>query len=101
MSKNNSTKWHINKQINISTIIQLIFLASLIVGSWVNLQKQLSLLQYDVNYLCKKQVSTELTINELDNKCIKFEYQIRSLEKKLSSMKIVKQNLEPLKNTCN
>lgn len=95
MSKNNSTKWQINKQINISIIIQLIFLASLIVGSWVNLQKQLSLLQYDVNYLCKKQTSAELTIHELDNKCIKFEYRIRSLEKHLSSMKIAKQNLEP------
>ncbi|MHC4095725.1 MAG: hypothetical protein ACYSU3_06665 [Planctomycetota bacterium] len=55
-SKMNDTKfeksriWEFNRQINVSVLVQLVFLASLIVGSWVNLQRQLDLLQHDVNW---------------------------------------------------
>ncbi len=56
-SKVNDTKfekprgWEFNRQINVSVLLQLVFLASLIVGSWVNLQRQLDLLQHDVTIL--------------------------------------------------
>ena len=33
--------WSFNRQINLSVLVQLVLLASLIVGSWVNLQRQL------------------------------------------------------------
>ena len=60
-AKMNNTKnhnqrgWQFNRQINVSVLVQLVFLASLIVGSWVNLQRQLDLLQRDVTMLLQRQ----------------------------------------------
>jgi len=56
MAQTDSRSWQFNRQINVSTLIQLAFLACLIVGSYVNLQRQLDLLQRDVTMLlqCQK-----------------------------------------------
>ena len=51
MTNENVKTWRINRQINLSVFVQLIFLASLIIASWVNLQRQLDLLQHDVAIL--------------------------------------------------
>lgn len=39
MGENNTRTWQFNRQINVSTLVQIFFLAALIVGSWVNLQR--------------------------------------------------------------
>lgn len=41
MDEKNLKSWQLNRQINISTLIQLVLPAALILGSWVNLQHQL------------------------------------------------------------
>jgi hypothetical protein len=51
----NHRTWRLDRRINLSVLIQLAFLASLIVGSWVNLQNQLNLLQHDVTALLQSQ----------------------------------------------
>ena len=81
MVKDNSKSWQFNRQINISVLVQLVFLASLIVGSWVNLQRQLDLLQRDVSMLlqCQKEFNTKL--ETLSAKSISYEYRIRAIEK--------------------
>lgn len=89
-SKINDTKfekprsWEFNRQINVSVLIQLVFLASLIVGSWVNLQRQLDLLQHDVTYLCQCQKNVEQKLESLWSKSISYEYRLRALEKALT-----------------
>src|SRR3972149_4789728 len=45
----------LNRTVNLSVLVQLAFLASLIVGSWVNLQRQLDSLQRDVSSLLESQ----------------------------------------------
>jgi hypothetical protein len=72
--------WEFNRQINVSVMVQLVFLASLIVGSWVNLQRQLDLLQRDVTYLCQCQESVEQKLESLWSKSISYEYRLRALE---------------------
>jgi hypothetical protein len=72
--------WEFNRQINVSVLVQLVFLASLIVGSWVNLQRQLDLLQRDVTYLCQCQENVEEKLELLWSKSISYEYRLRSLE---------------------
>jgi hypothetical protein len=85
-SKMNDTKfekprsWEFNRQINVSVLVQLVFLASLIVGSWVNLQRQLDLLQRDVTYLCQCQENVEKKLESLWSKSISYEYRLRALE---------------------
>lgn len=81
MANENSRSWRFNRQINVSVLIQLIFLASLIVGSWVNLQRQLDLLQRDVTYLCQCQKDFQQKLESLQAKSISYEYRLRAIEK--------------------
>ncbi len=76
--------WHLNRQINFSVLFQLVLLASLIVGSWFNLQRQLDLLRYDVTSLldCNEQFHQKLEL--LWGQSIANEYRLRALEKALS-----------------
>jgi hypothetical protein len=89
-SKVNNTKfeksrsWEFNRQINVSVLVQLVFLASLIVGSWVNLQRQLDFLQRDVTYLCQCQKNVDQKLESLSATSISYEYRLRALEKALT-----------------
>ena len=81
MAEENSRSWRFNRQINLSVLVQLVLLASLIVGSWVNLQRQLDLLQRDVTYLCRCQKDLQRKLESLSAKSISYEYRLRALEK--------------------
>ena len=76
--------WEFNRQINVSVLVQLVFLASLIVGCWINLQRLLDLLQRDVTYLCRCQENVEQKLESLWSKSISYEYRLRALEKALT-----------------
>jgi len=84
MPEVNSKSWQFNRQINISMLVQLVLLASLIVGSWVNLQRQLDLLQRDVNMLLQCQKNVEQKLESLWSKSISYEYRLRAMEKEIS-----------------
>jgi hypothetical protein len=77
----NGQSWRLNRQVNLSVLIQLVFLASLIVGSWVNLQRQLDLLQRDVAVLLQCQKDFEQKLESLSAKSISYEYRLRGVEK--------------------
>ncbi len=81
MAGRNSKSWQINRQINVSVLVQLVFLASLIMGSWVNLQRQLDLLQRDVTMLLQCQKNFEQKLEALWSQSISYEYRLRALEK--------------------
>ena len=85
MTDANSTSWRLNRQINVSVLIQLVFLASLIVGSWVNLQRQLDMLQHDVSMLLACQKNVEQKLESLQAKSISYEYRLLAVEKDLSN----------------
>jgi hypothetical protein len=80
----NGKGWSFNRQVNLSVLIQLIFLASLIVGSWVNLQRQLDLLQHDVTILLETQKNSEQKLESLSARAIGYEYRLQALEKSLA-----------------
>jgi len=81
MTPRNSKSWRLNRQINLSVIVQLVLLASLIVGSWINLQRQLDLLQRDVSMLLQSQNSIEQKLESLWTKSISYEYRLQAIEK--------------------
>ena len=81
----NEQGWRLNRQVNISVLVQLVFLASLIVGSWVNLQRQLDLLQRDVTYLCECHKNFERKLELLNEKSISYEYRLQAVEKCVST----------------
>lgn len=82
MTPRNAKGWRLNRQINLSVIVQLVLLASLIVGSWVNLQRQLDLLQRDVSMLLKSQNNIEKKLESLWTKSISYEFRLQAVEKR-------------------
>ncbi len=84
MSAEESTKWRLNRQVNISVLIQLALLASLIIGSWINLQRQLDLLQRDVSMLLQNQNNLQQKLDSLWTKSISYEYRLQSIEKHIT-----------------
>ncbi len=88
MAEVNSKSWQFNRQINVSVLVQLVLLASLIVGSWVNLQRQLDILQRDVNMLLQCQRNFEQKLESLWSKSISYEYRLRAIEKQISKANI-------------
>ena len=82
MTPRNSKSWRLNRQINLSVIVQLVLLGSLIVGSWINLQRQLDLLQRDVSMLLQSQNSIEQKLESLWTKSISYEYRLQAIEKR-------------------
>lgn len=88
MTPGNSKSWRLNRQINLSVIVQLVLLASLIVGSWVNLQRQLDLLQRDVSMLLQSQNSLQQKLDSLWTKSISYEYRLQAIEKSRSKTNI-------------
>ncbi|HUT28349.1 MAG TPA: hypothetical protein VMX13_01050 [Sedimentisphaerales bacterium] len=91
----NEQGWRLNRQVNISVLVQLVFLASLIVGSWVNLQRQLDLLQHDVTYLCECQKNFERKLELLQEKSISYECRLRAVEKWVSTADVREGCLRP------
>lgn len=85
MTENNSRSWQFNRQINVSTLVQLVLLACLIIGSYVNLQRQLDLLQRDVTMLLQCQRNFEQKLETLTAKSISYEYRLQTLEKNRGS----------------
>ncbi|MFA6185965.1 MAG: hypothetical protein WC770_01970 [Phycisphaerae bacterium] len=75
--------WRFIKQIDISVLIQLVFLASLIVGTWVNLQNQLLLLRSDINRLLESQKQFQQQVEHLNTASVGYEYRLRAIEKRL------------------
>jgi hypothetical protein len=82
--------WRFDHRVNLSVLIQLAFLASLIVGSWVNLQSQLNLLQHDVSALLASQKSFEQKLESLSAKSVSYEYRIQAIEKTLTKSNVSK-----------
>ncbi len=81
MVEGNSNGWRVNRQVGVSVFIQLVFLASLIVGSWVNLQRQLDLLAHDVRLILERQKASGEKFEALTEKAIAYEYRLRAIEK--------------------
>ncbi len=78
-----STPWRLDRRINLSVLVQLMVLASLILGSWLNLQRQLDGLQRDVTMLLKTQEAFTEKLERLSHRTISHEYRLQAIEKSL------------------
>lgn len=47
-------RWRMSRQVNVSMVIQLVLLASLIVGQWMDTQRRLDRVSYDMIQLSKQ-----------------------------------------------
>lgn len=81
--KPNTTLWRLDRRISLSVLLQLMVVVSLIVTSWVNLQRQLDLLQHDVTILLESQNQLQQRIELLGQRCISHECRLRAVEGRL------------------
>jgi flagellar biosynthesis chaperone FliJ len=75
-------QWRLDKNVNLSGMIQLLTVAGLIVGSWINLQRQLDLLGRDVKQLLTAQEKYCDKMEQLQERTVAHEYRIREIEKR-------------------
>ena len=87
MAERDQNRWQLNRQINLSFLIQLMFLATLIVGSWVNIQRQLDFLQHDVSALLQCQKDFRQKLEGISDMSIAYEYRLRSVEQKVNDQR--------------
>jgi len=85
MRKVNPTNWQLDRRINLSVLLQLMVLASMILASWVNLQRQLDLLQHDVSMLVQSQKEFQQKLESLSRQSISCEYRLQAVEKQVGS----------------
>jgi hypothetical protein len=95
MAEADSKSWRLNRQINLTVLVQLVFLTSLIVGSWINLQCQLDLLQHDVTTLLESQKSFQQKLESLSAKSITYEYRLRAIEKHIPKVDVAEGCFDP------
>ena len=72
-------KRQIERRVSISLILQLVTPAALILGSWINLQRQLDLVAHDVKLLLNNQEKFTSRLEVLQEKTISHDYQLRTL----------------------
>ena len=77
-----SNRWRLQRQVSMSVLVQLLTLAGLIVGSWVNLQRQLDLVSHDVKQLLAAHEKFCDKLETLQERTIAHEYQLRRMEQK-------------------
>ena len=77
-----SNRWRLERRVSMSVLVQLLTLAGLIVGSWVNLQRQLDLVSRDVKQLLAAQEKFCDKLEGLQERTIAQEYRLRTIEQK-------------------
>jgi hypothetical protein len=80
MERNN--RWRLERRVSVSVLVQLLTLAGLIVGSWVNLQQQLDLVSHDVKQLLTTQEKFCDKLELVRDRTIAQEYRLRTVEQK-------------------
>lgn len=86
MPRESAQRWRLDRRISLSVVVQLVVLASLIVGSWVNLQRQLDLLQHDVTTLLRRQEQFQSKLELLSERCTSYEYRLQAAERQLEDI---------------
>jgi len=87
MAKSRQNRWRFNRQVNLAVVVQLALLASLIVGSWVNLQRQLYILQHDVSRILECQKDFQQKVKALATESVGHEYRLQTLEKDMPKLR--------------
>jgi len=80
MEQNN--QWRLQRQVSVSVLVQLITLAALILGSWVNLQRQLDIVSHDVKQLLTSQEKFCDKLETLQERTIAHDYRLQTIEQK-------------------
>ena len=82
MATQNLNRWRLDRRIDLSVLLQIMTLASLIVGSWVNIQRQLDQLQRDVTVVLESQKTNAARLDAVSAQALAHEYRLQAVEKR-------------------
>jgi predicted nucleic acid-binding Zn-ribbon protein len=83
----NPSRWRLDRRIDLSVLLQIMTLASLIVGSWVNIQRQLDQLQRDVTVVLESQKANAIKLDAVSAQVLAHEYRLQAVEKRFGQIK--------------
>jgi hypothetical protein len=78
-------RWRLERRVSVSVLVQLLTLAGLIVGSWVNLQRQLDLVSHDVKQLLITQKKFCDKLEQVQERTLAQEYRLRTVEQRTTN----------------
>jgi hypothetical protein len=79
-----SSTWKFRKEVNLSMVVQLCLMASLVAGSWFNLERRIAMLQHDVDALLKGQERFTSRVEQLSADAVRHEYKLEIIERRLA-----------------
>jgi hypothetical protein len=81
MTRERTTRWRLDRRVSLSVLLQLVVLASMILGSWLNLQRQIDSVQHDVTTLLTSQKESQQKLERLSERSLSHEYRLQVIEK--------------------
>ena len=73
-------RWRLDRQVNLSMLIQLVLLASLILGQWMDTQRRLDRVSYDVTRLGEQLEQFGRRLDGVNEKTLAHEVRLSVLE---------------------
>ena len=83
MTNTDTTHWRLDRRVSLSVLLQLMVLASMILGSWLNLQRQIDSVQHDVTTLLTNQKESQQKLERLSEQSLSCEYRLQAVEPRL------------------
>jgi hypothetical protein len=77
-------RWRLDRRVDLSVLLQVLTLASLIVGSWINIQRQLDKLQRDVTMLLDAQKNNTAKLDAVSAQTLGHEYRLQAVERRFA-----------------
>jgi hypothetical protein len=81
MTREHTAPWRLDRRVSLSVLLQLMVLASMILGSWLNLQRQIDSVQHDVTTLLTNQKESQQKLERLSERSLSHEYRLQAIEK--------------------
>jgi hypothetical protein len=75
-------RWRMSRQVNVSMVVQVALLASLIVGNWVDGQRRMDRLGYDMTRVIEQVRQISERMDSVNERTISHEYRLRAVEEK-------------------
>lgn len=74
--------WTFRREITFGVLLQLLVLGVMVLAGWVNLQKQLAIIQHDLSRVLQTQQQTQTQMELLSRQVQRHEYRLSGLEEK-------------------
>jgi hypothetical protein len=80
----NNNRWRLDRHLNVAMLVQLVLLASLILGHWMDSQRRLDRVSYDVLRLGEQLERFSERLENVSDKTIAHEERMRSIERQVA-----------------